>query len=176
MSNTASGPEHEGPRRRRQPQVSCNFCRSKKLKCDRAQPCFNCTSRGIPCDGQSLPVPSKALDASGPGQVPSRFLVPLSVLINATDNPPQPRMCSRDYDAWRRPSLAHLPPRIPIPKIHRMIRRRAPLTDLCRASENAPRSWSSTRARAWSVPPRDVRRWGEGTSVPRCSWLMRLRE
>lgn len=46
-------PEPETTRRRRQPQISCNFCRSKKLKCDRAQPCFNCRSRGIECLGQT---------------------------------------------------------------------------------------------------------------------------
>lgn len=44
--------EPDTTRRRRQPQISCNFCRSKKLKCDRAQPCFNCRSRGLVCDGQ----------------------------------------------------------------------------------------------------------------------------
>lgn len=53
MSQAAT--DQESPRRRRQPQTSCNFCRSKKLKCDRLQPCSNCTSRGVPCEGQWLP-------------------------------------------------------------------------------------------------------------------------
>lgn len=51
-ATSSEAPEPDTTRRRRQPQISCNFCRSKKLKCDRAQPCFNCRSRGIPCDGQ----------------------------------------------------------------------------------------------------------------------------
>ena len=33
----------------RQDPVSCQFCRAKKLKCDLAQPCSNCRSRGISC-------------------------------------------------------------------------------------------------------------------------------
>ena len=30
--------------------VSCQSCRSKKLKCSRVQPCSNCTARGIACN------------------------------------------------------------------------------------------------------------------------------
>lgn len=33
----------------RQEPVSCESCRRKKLKCDRSQPCHNCTSRGTAC-------------------------------------------------------------------------------------------------------------------------------
>lgn len=29
--------------------VSCQLCRTKKLKCNRAQPCSNCIARGITC-------------------------------------------------------------------------------------------------------------------------------
>ncbi|KIV81945.1 hypothetical protein PV11_04092 [Exophiala sideris] len=39
--------------RPRQDPVSCEFCRSKKLKCDRQQPCANCATRGLSCNGQS---------------------------------------------------------------------------------------------------------------------------
>lgn len=35
--------------RSRPDPVSCQSCRSKKLKCNRVQPCANCTSRGISC-------------------------------------------------------------------------------------------------------------------------------
>ncbi|PSR78117.1 hypothetical protein BD289DRAFT_129978 [Coniella lustricola] len=49
---TSSSPYPRTARGRRQPQTSCDFCRSKKLKCDRGQPCSNCTSRGIVCNGQ----------------------------------------------------------------------------------------------------------------------------
>ncbi|KAH8664531.1 hypothetical protein BX600DRAFT_437074 [Xylariales sp. PMI_506] len=45
---------------RRQPQVSCDFCRSKKLKCDRGAPCASCTVRGLECSSQ----------ASQPGPLP----------------------------------------------------------------------------------------------------------
>ncbi|CAI6063349.1 unnamed protein product [Clonostachys chloroleuca] len=30
-------------------QVSCHFCRERKLKCSRSFPCSNCTSRGVEC-------------------------------------------------------------------------------------------------------------------------------
>lgn len=42
-------------KRPRQDPVSCLFCRSKKLKCDRQQPCSNCATRGLPCNGQVQP-------------------------------------------------------------------------------------------------------------------------
>ncbi|KAK9320869.1 fungal-specific transcription factor domain-containing protein [Lipomyces orientalis] len=34
-------------RRRDKPQLSCNLCRRRKLRCDRAQPCGTCVSRGL---------------------------------------------------------------------------------------------------------------------------------
>jgi hypothetical protein len=37
-------------KRPRQEPVSCSFCRSKKLKCDRLSPCSNCATRRISCD------------------------------------------------------------------------------------------------------------------------------
>jgi hypothetical protein len=41
---------HNMPRDRTRPDpVSCQTCRSKKLKCNRVQPCSNCTARGITC-------------------------------------------------------------------------------------------------------------------------------
>jgi hypothetical protein len=33
----------------RQEQLSCEFCRSRKIKCNRVQPCSNCSARGIDC-------------------------------------------------------------------------------------------------------------------------------
>jgi hypothetical protein len=38
--------------------VSCESCRSKKLKCNRVQPCSNCSARGITC--RFLVKPQKA--------------------------------------------------------------------------------------------------------------------
>lgn len=60
-SPSAADADRDNPRRRRQPQTSCNFCRSKKLKCDRGQPCANCTTRGISCEGQSS-LPPRTFD------------------------------------------------------------------------------------------------------------------
>ncbi|KAI0532034.1 fungal-specific transcription factor domain-containing protein [Xylaria digitata] len=36
-------------RRGRPEPVSCQLCRLKKLRCNRAQPCSNCESRNVPC-------------------------------------------------------------------------------------------------------------------------------
>ncbi|CAO2648217.1 Nn.00g074840.m01.CDS01 [Neocucurbitaria sp. VM-36] len=35
------------PRRRDKPQLSCNACRRRKVRCDRLHPCSNCSSRGL---------------------------------------------------------------------------------------------------------------------------------
>ncbi|KAI5780031.1 hypothetical protein EDC01DRAFT_754418 [Geopyxis carbonaria] len=42
-------PTSEGPRQRRQDQVSCNLCRQRKVRCNRVQPCANCALRGLEC-------------------------------------------------------------------------------------------------------------------------------
>lgn len=39
----------DGARSHRKGQYSCNFCRSRKLRCDRPLPCTNCASRGNSC-------------------------------------------------------------------------------------------------------------------------------
>ena len=41
--------------RNRPNPVSCQSCRSKKLKCNRVQPCSNCAARGITCNFLVLP-------------------------------------------------------------------------------------------------------------------------
>ena len=41
--------------------VSCQSCRSKKLKCNRIQPCSNCVARGITCS--FLGEPQRQADA-----------------------------------------------------------------------------------------------------------------
>lgn len=38
---------------RRQEPVSCEFCRKKKLKCDRGAPCSNCSARKIACSSSA---------------------------------------------------------------------------------------------------------------------------
>lgn len=39
---------HYQPYQRQRP-VSCHFCRSRKLRCNRESPCSNCSARGITC-------------------------------------------------------------------------------------------------------------------------------
>ncbi|KAK8081242.1 hypothetical protein PG996_000023 [Apiospora saccharicola] len=52
---------------RRQPQVSCDSCRRKKLKCDRGQPCGSCRTRGIACTGTPpTPGASARENSNGP--------------------------------------------------------------------------------------------------------------
>ncbi|KAK7908874.1 hypothetical protein PG985_016177 [Apiospora marii] len=48
---------------RRQPQVSCDSCRRKKLKCDRGQPCGSCRTRGIACT--TPPAPGSREEGNG---------------------------------------------------------------------------------------------------------------
>lgn len=49
----------------RQRPVSCQFCRTRKLRCSRTAPCTNCVSRGIACDlEQSFPQPGGASNSS----------------------------------------------------------------------------------------------------------------
>ncbi|KAI0010543.1 hypothetical protein F4779DRAFT_627117 [Xylariaceae sp. FL0662B] len=47
-----NGPKRPLPppnRRRNKPQLSCNLCRQRKVKCDRQQPCKTCCNRGLTC-------------------------------------------------------------------------------------------------------------------------------
>jgi len=53
LANGQPGRSANPLKRPRQDPVSCQFCRSKKLKCDRQQPCSNCLTRGLPCAGQA---------------------------------------------------------------------------------------------------------------------------
>lgn len=46
----------------RQRPVSCQFCRTRKLRCSRDSPCSNCRSRNIPCE---LEQPVQVAAASG---------------------------------------------------------------------------------------------------------------
>lgn len=63
---------------RQQPPVSCHFCRVRKLRCNRAQPCSNCVSRSIPCQ-PSQPRPSAPTESAPAGAVP---------LTSAAQSPP----------------------------------------------------------------------------------------
>ncbi len=51
MIGARKHPTGNSLKRPRQDPVSCQFCRSKKLKCNRQQPCSNCVTRGLACEG-----------------------------------------------------------------------------------------------------------------------------
>ncbi|KAI1208646.1 fungal-specific transcription factor domain-containing protein [Annulohypoxylon truncatum] len=52
-------------RRRDKPQLSCNFCRTRKLKCNREHPCSTCARRGV---GPSCTYASNLPPHDGPNQ------------------------------------------------------------------------------------------------------------
>ncbi|KAK0112142.1 hypothetical protein ONS96_001400 [Cadophora gregata f. sp. sojae] len=43
-------------RRREKPQLSCNLCRRRKLKCDRRTPCSTCAMRGLSASCTYVPI------------------------------------------------------------------------------------------------------------------------
>ncbi|KAK9448937.1 fungal-specific transcription factor domain-containing protein [Limtongia smithiae] len=45
-NNTMSSTDHKIIRKRNRVPLSCNFCRQRKLKCNRGHPCENCIKRG----------------------------------------------------------------------------------------------------------------------------------
>ncbi|KAH7007168.1 hypothetical protein EDB80DRAFT_455540 [Ilyonectria destructans] len=66
------------PRKR---QISCHFCRARKLRCNREFPCSNCTSRGVPCPepqhaaspAAQRPSAKKAASKAGETDIQSRL-------------------------------------------------------------------------------------------------------
>jgi hypothetical protein len=48
-SNSMPSARPKAPRSHRKGQYSCEFCRARKLRCDRPLPCTNCVSRGKTC-------------------------------------------------------------------------------------------------------------------------------
>lgn len=61
-------------RKPRQDPVSCQLCRSKKLKCSRQYPCSNCVARGVTCSLAS------SISAHPPTKQPPRDLTSADVL------------------------------------------------------------------------------------------------
>ena len=53
--------------RPRQEPVSCESCRKKKLKCNREQPCSNCSARSVTCDFQGRRIPTQSAASRSPG-------------------------------------------------------------------------------------------------------------
>lgn len=66
MKRRLDTPESTGAAGRRQPQVSCDFCRRKKLKCDRGAPCSSCSVRRLTCSNHA------ATEAGRPLSAPTR--------------------------------------------------------------------------------------------------------
>ncbi|OBR05627.1 C6 zinc finger protein [Colletotrichum higginsianum IMI 349063] len=84
MKRRAEDPSDQASTKRpRQPQVACDSCRRKKLKCDRADPCSSCAMRGLVCMGQPSPrgpvlsqtsfVPPLLSDAGDPDSILGRL-------------------------------------------------------------------------------------------------------
>ncbi|KAE8393437.1 hypothetical protein BDV23DRAFT_36435 [Aspergillus alliaceus] len=70
-------------RRPRQVPVSCQLCRSMKLRCNREQPCSNCLTRGVACE--RVPVMSSGAQlaqeqSSAPTQIHDNILARLTRL------------------------------------------------------------------------------------------------
>ncbi|KAK8041641.1 hypothetical protein PG993_006164 [Apiospora rasikravindrae] len=69
---------------RRQPQVSCDSCRRKKLKCDRGQPCGSCRTRAIACTTPSTPGTCTRDDINGQTTHPPSLATAASAESDAT--------------------------------------------------------------------------------------------
>ena len=50
-SRSKTATRHSGQRKRpaAPPQLSCELCRERKVKCDKLEPCTNCISSGVIC-------------------------------------------------------------------------------------------------------------------------------
>ncbi|KAI0436241.1 fungal-specific transcription factor domain-containing protein [Xylaria telfairii] len=73
--NTAKGRARlPSSRRRDKPQLSCNLCRRRKLKCNREQPCSSCERRclGLSCTYQSSTELSFGVEKSQTSKHPGR--------------------------------------------------------------------------------------------------------
>ncbi|CAG7921509.1 unnamed protein product [Penicillium olsonii] len=71
----------------RQDPVSCDFCRKKKLKCDRALPCSSCRVRKLSCCYGALPLGARA--STEPSQTEERHVDDGILAQNARWNPRQ---------------------------------------------------------------------------------------
>lgn len=65
---TLRKPPQKPGRHRFKPQLSCTFCRNRKLKCDRNQPCENCSKRN---QGSSCTYMNPPKDKSYQGSKPT---------------------------------------------------------------------------------------------------------
>ncbi|KAL2072058.1 hypothetical protein VTL71DRAFT_11401 [Oculimacula yallundae] len=98
MKHSASlGVESGREKARRQEPISCLFCRTKKLKCDRGAPCSNCRARKLTCssvsDGTQFTTTQPSLGASQSIDSLNARIQRLEELLmqNAGASPHQPR-------------------------------------------------------------------------------------
>ncbi|KAK1999484.1 hypothetical protein LX36DRAFT_632379 [Colletotrichum falcatum] len=70
MKRRADFEPKDAAKQRRQPQISCDSCRKRKLKCDRGNPCSSCVVRRSPCTGHPNSYSPVALISSNPTLAP----------------------------------------------------------------------------------------------------------
>lgn len=76
----------------RQEPLSCQLCRSKKLRCNRVQPCSNCQARNIPCHFLNPPSRNQRGRTAPTGQITDEILERLtrleSIVLHKADELP----------------------------------------------------------------------------------------
>lgn len=70
-------------RQPRQRPVSCSFCRARKLRCSRQNPCSNCAGRGVPCDIGNAALPPVSFQQQPQPQQPAGLATVGNDAVNA---------------------------------------------------------------------------------------------
>lgn len=167
-AESASGPQQPS---QRQPQTSCDLCRSRKIKCDRGTPCGNCRTRGLACSIMSpSPAPSpgaSSAESAGHGRLDTAILARLAALEQAVF-----RSTSAVGGSGNAENGAHgdATPRVPLSGLEREGRQTANFLD--KAYDRS--SSASTRS---GYRPLDIRvaescRDSFATGAPDPVWLM----
>jgi hypothetical protein len=69
----ANMPKDQRTRVPRQRPVSCRFCRSRKLRCNRESPCSNCVSRGVTCESENAVQPPSGTASASESELLERI-------------------------------------------------------------------------------------------------------
>jgi hypothetical protein len=88
-ASSQSQRQRQRQRAGRKGYYSCDFCRARKLRCDRPLPCTNCRSRGKTCHFENettIPVSSGGRDLSTPVST-TAIATPTDALSNALEQP-----------------------------------------------------------------------------------------
>ena len=103
----------EKARRRRQDPISCQFCRSKKLKCDRQQPCSNCLARNVTCEGAQISDTHRSLPKKAGSSQDAVVLARLRKLEEAVfgDNLSTPRSANQTLESRYSTPVSRLSPK-----------------------------------------------------------------